>query len=294
MAVTGSSGLIGSALVPALRHAGHDPIRVVRREPAAPDEVGWDPEAGTIDAHALAGIGAVVHLAGYNLGTRWTASKKRRILGSRTVGTRLIAETVASLEPRPSVVVCASAVGFYGSRGDELLTEASSRGDGFLVDVVEAWEAAAAPAREAGIRVVQLRQGMVLSRSGGALARLLLPFRVGLGGPIGPGDQWWSWVAIDDVVRCYLHALEHPLSGSLNLVAPEPVRNREFVRTLARALRRPAVAPFPAFAVRALLGEMGVEVLLASQRVLPAALEQSGFAFAYGTLDDALASTLSS
>jgi uncharacterized protein len=292
VAVTGSSGLIGAALLPALRREGHEPARIVRREPVAPDEVGWDPEAGTIDAHALAGADAIVHLAGYNLGTRWTESKKRLILESRTESTRLLAETASLLAPRPTVMVCASAVGFYGSRADELLTEASPRGVGFLSDVVEAWEAAAQPARDAGIRVVHLRQGIVLSRRGGALGRLLLPFRLGVGGKVGTGDQWWSWVALEDVTGAYLHALEHPLAGPVNVVSPEPARNRDFVKTLGRALHRPAVAPFPSFAVRVLLGEMGEELLLASQRVLPAELESSGYAIRQRTLAEALTSTL--
>lgn len=293
VAVTGSSGLIGSALLTALRGAGHESLRVVRHEPGEPDQVKWDPAAGTIDAAALAGVDAIVHLAGYNLGSRWTDSMKRRILESRTAGTRLIAETAARSEPKPSVIVCASAVGFYGNRGDDDLTEASPRGDGFLADVVEAWEAAAQPARDAGIRVVHLRQGLVLSRRGGALQRLLLPFRLGLGGRVGSGEQWWSWVAMDDVTGAYLHALEHPVSGAVNLVAPELVRNREFVQTLGRALHRPALAPFPAFAVRLVLGEMGEELLLSSQRVLPVALEASGYEIRHRALADALAAVLS-
>jgi uncharacterized protein len=293
VAVTGSSGLIGSALLVALGGAGHEPLRIVRREPTRPDETAWDPQARTIDAQSLAGVGAIVHLAGYNLGSRWTESRKRRILESRTLGTRLLAETAARLEPRPSVIVCASAVGFYGDRADEELTETSSRGDGFLADVVEAWEAAAQPARDAGIRVVHLRQGLVLFRRGGALQRLLLPFRLGLGGRVGSGDQWWSWVAIDDVMGAYLHALEHPLSGAVNVVSPEPVRNREFVELLGRVLHRPTLAPFPSFAVRLLLGEMGEELLLSSQRALPVALEASGYEIRHRTLADALTSALS-
>jgi uncharacterized protein (TIGR01777 family) len=292
VAVTGSSGLIGSALVPALREAGHEALRVVRREPRAPDEIGWDPDAGTIDTAGLAGVDAVVHLAGATIGARWTQSRKRAILESRTKSTALLAETLNRLEPRPAVLVCASAIGFYGDRGDEVLGEESDRGPGFLSDVVVAWETAAQPARDAGIRVVNLRQGLVLSRRGGALGRLLLPFRLGLGGPVGGGDQWWSWVAMDDVTGAYLHALEHPLGGVVNLVSPEPVRNRDFVKALGRALHRPAVTPFPAFAVRTLLGEMGEELLLASQRVVPTALEAGGYAIRRRTLADALESTL--
>ena len=292
VALTGSSGLIGSALLPALRDRGHETKRIVRRQPAMPGEVRWDPAAGTVDAAGLAGIDAVVHLAGYNLGIRWTGSKKRRILESRTRGTALIAETAAALDPRPAVLVCASAVGFYGDRGDDLLTEESARGDGFLAEVVEAWEAAAQPARDAGIRVVHLRQGLVLTRTGGALARLLLPFRLGLGGKVGSGDQWWSWVALEDVVGAYLFALDHPLAGPVNVVSPEPARNRDFVKSLGHALHRPAVAPFPSFAVRAALGEMGEELLLSSQRVVPAALESGGYAIRQRTLRQALATAL--
>ena len=292
VAVTGASGLIGSALVPALREAGHDLVTLVRRPAATAAEVVWDPEAGTIDEAGLAGVDAIVHLAGLNLGTRWTPAKKQAILDSRVNGTRLIAETAARLSPRPSALVCASAIGLYGERGDEILTESAPRGDGFLADVVAAWESAADPARESGIRVVSLRQGLVLTRSGGALGRLLLPFRLGLGGPVGSGRQWWSWVALDDVVLAYVHILERPLAGALNVTAPEPVRNRDFVKALGRALHRPALAPFPAFAVKGLLGEMGEELLLTSQRVLPAGLTADGFAFGRPSLDTALASLL--
>jgi len=292
VAVTGSSGLIGSALLPALRRQGHEPIRVVRREPRAPDEVGWDPEAGTIDAHGLAGVDAIVNLAGHNIGTRWTDSGKRRILDSRVGGTRLLAETAVALDPPAQTFLCAGGVGAYGDRGDEVLTESSPRGAGFLADVSAQWEAAAQPARDAGIRVVNFRHGLVLSRQGGALARLLLPFRLGLGGPVGDGRQWWSWIAIDDVVETYAYALVHPLEGIVNLVSPTPVRNRDFAKALARAVHRPAFAPFPSFAVKTVFGEMGREVLLASQRVLPAALEASGHEIRQRMLDEALAGVL--
>lgn len=292
VAVTGSSGLIGSALVPALRSAGHDVLRLVRREPRGADEARWDPRAGTLAPETLQGVDAVVHLAGYNLGIRWTASRKREILESRVQSTKLIAETIAGLEHRPAVFLCASAIGVYGSRGDDVLTEASSRGEGFLADVVEAWEGAADPAREAGTRVAHLRHGLVLSREGGALAKLLLPFRLGLGGPVGSGRQWWSWVAMEDVVGAYLHLLGADVAGAVNVVGPEPVRNRDFVKALGRVLHRPAVLPFPSFAVPVVLGEMGEELLLASQRVHPAALEQSGYTVRRRTVDDALASAL--
>jgi len=292
IAVTGATGLIGSALVPALRTAGHDVLVLVRRPATVADEVAWDPEAGTLADERLQGVDAIVHLAGFNLGTRWTTAKKRLILDSRVAGTSLVAATAARITPRPAALVCASAIGYYGERGDDVLTEDSGRGAGFLADVVEAWENAAHPARDAGIRVVNLRQGLILSPHGGALGRLLPPFRLGLGGPVGAGRQWWSWVTLDDVVRAYLHALEHPIAGPFNVTAPEPVRNRDFVKALGRALRRPALAPFPALAVRALLGEMGDELLLTSQRVLPAGLEADGFTFEQRSLAGALASVL--
>jgi uncharacterized protein (TIGR01777 family) len=290
IAVTGASGLIGSALVPELRAAGHDVLTLVRREPHTDREVSWDPQGGTIDEVRLAGVEALVHLAGFGLGARWTTARRRLILDSRVLGTHLIAATAARLSPRPAALVCASAIGLYGERGDDILTEAAPRGDGFLAEVVEAWEAAAEPARAAGIRVVSLRQGLVLSRDGGALARLLTPFRLGLGGPIGGGRQWWSWVTMEDVVRAYRHAIEQPVAGPLNVTAPEPTRNREFVQALGRALHRPSIAPFPALAVRAALGEMGEELLLTSQRVVPAALLAGGFEFRLATLEAALAS----
>ena len=293
IAVTGASGLIGSALLPELRTAGHDVLTLVRRSPQVGSEVSWDPQTGTIDVAGLAGVEAIVHLAGFNLGTRWTHAKKQLILDSRVSGTRLVAETAARLSPRPATLVCASAIGFYGERGDELLTETATRGDGFLAEVVESWEAAAQPARDAGVRVVSLRQGLVLSRQGGALARLLTPFRLGLGGPVGSGRQWWSWIALEDVVRAYLHVLERPLAGAFNVTAPEPAKNRDFVKALGHALHRPSLAPFPAFAVKALLGEMGEELLLASQRVVPAGLTADGFKFNRPSLESALASLFS-
>jgi len=291
VAVTGSSGLIGSALLPALAAAGHSTVRVVRSR-AEPGDVGWDPTTSSIDVAGLAGVDAIVHLAGESIASRWTERRKQQILESRVAGTRLVAETAARLDPPPRVLLCASAIGIYGNRGDETLTESSARGDGFLADVVDAWEAAAAPARDAGVRVVHLRQGLVLSRRGGALARLLLPFRLGLGGRVGGGDQWWSWIALDDVTAIYVRLLELTLSGPVNVVAPEPARNRDFVRELGRALHRPAALPLPAFAVRLLLGEMGEELLLASQRVVPAALEAERFEFGCRTLADGLASAL--
>jgi uncharacterized protein (TIGR01777 family) len=288
VAVAGGSGLIGSALVPALREAGHDVARLVRREPESVDEASWDPEAGAIDEGALEGVGAIVNLAGANIGQRWTPETQREIRASRVNGTRLLAEVVARLEPRPALIL-ASAVGVYGQRGDEELTEESSPGEGFLADVVREWEAAADPARAAGARVVHFRQGIVLSKDGGALERMLLPFRVGVGGRVGSGSQWWSWVALDDVVTAYVHALAHPLDGVYNLVAPGVVRNRDFVDALGRALHRPTVFPLPGFAVKLAFGEMGEQMLLGGQRVLPERLVAAGFPFAYPEIEAAFA-----
>jgi hypothetical protein len=294
IALTGASGLIGSALAPALRGAGHDVIVLVRRDPARAGEIRWDPEAGSIDAAALEGVDAIIHLAGENIGKRWSGKVKRRVLDSRVNGTRLLAKTAAHLERRPSVFVCASATGFYGNRGDEVLTEAAPRGTGFLADVVEAWEAAAEPARAAGIRTVHLRQGIVLSRRGGALHKLLTPFKLGVGGRVGSGRQWWSWVGLDDVVAAYLFALDHPLAGPVNLTAPGTVTNRDFTKAVGRALHRPTVFPLPTPVVKAMFGEMGEEMLLGGQRTEPAALTSAGFTFARPDLDSGLAGALRS
>jgi uncharacterized protein (TIGR01777 family) len=291
IAITGASGLIGTALATALSGAGHDLVRLVRQDPAGPDEARWDIEAGQIDEAAQQEVRAIVHLAGENVGQRWTAGARDRILGSRVQGTRLIAETAARLPTQPALL-CASAVGYYGVRGDEVLDESAARGTGFLADVVEAWEGAAAPAREAGLRVVHMRQGLVLSRHGGALQRMLLPFKLGTGGRIGSGHQWWSWVSLDDVVSAYLFALERPLQGAVNVAAPGAVRNEQFVKALGRALHRPAVFPLPAVAVRTAFGEMGEEMLLGGQRVLPAKLEDAGFVFGQPDVDSGLAHAL--
>lgn len=291
IAITGSTGLVGSALSSALITAGHDVVRLVRRSPAGADEVRWDIEAGTIDEGALEDVGAIVHLAGESIGQRWSAGVKQRVLGSRVDGTRLIAEAAASLPGNP-VLVCASATGFYGDRGDEEVDESAARGDGFLADVVEQWEAAADPARAAGVRTVHLRQGIVLSRGGGALQRLLLPFKLGAGGKIGSGRQWWSWASLDDTVAAYLFALEHPLEGAVNVSAPGATTNLDFTKALGRALHRPTILPLPAFAVKALFGQMGKEMLLEGQRVVPTKIVGAGFAFNQPDIDSGLASAL--
>jgi len=293
VAVTGASGLVGAALVPVLQEAGHEVLSLVRRTPAAPDEAQWDPAAGTIDVDALRGVEAIVHLAGENIGQRWTETSRRRILDSRVQGTRLVAETAAALDPQPALLA-ASAMGFYGQQGDQEFTESSPRGAGFLADVVEAWEGAAEVAREAGVRVVQFRQGLVLSKDGGALGRMLLPFRLGVGGRIGGGRQWWSWVAIDDVAAAYLFALERPLDGVYNIAAPGVVRNADFVAVLGDSLSRPTVFPLPGFAVRLAFGEMGEEMLLGGQRIDSARLRGEGFEFAYPELEGALEHVLRS
>lgn len=288
--VTGSTGLIGSALVSFLRAGGHQVVRLARAPLRTEEKVVlWDPEAGRLDPSELEGLEAVVHLAGESIAGRWTPEKKARIRNSRVRGTQLLAETLARLERPPAVLVSASAIGYYGDRGDEILREESPPGRGFLADVAQAWEAATEAAAQKGLRVVILRFGIVLSPRGGALAQMLLPFRLGLGGPIGSGQQYWSWIALDDVVRAIHHALlSETLRGPVNVVSPDPVRNREFARTLGRVLGRPAFLPMPEMAVRLLFGQMGEELLLSSQRVEPLRLLASGFVFQYPDVEGAL------
>lgn len=286
--VSGASGLVGSALVPALEAGGHGVVRLVRRPPVGARELEWNPAAGTLDASALAGIEGAVHLSGATIGRRWTRARKAEIRESRVKSTTLLAETLAEVEPRPSVLVCAGGVGIYGDRGDEILTEESELGSGFLSEVGRAWEGACEPARSAGLRVVNLRGGIVLSRQGGALARLFTPFRLGLGGRVGSGRQWWSWIAIDDLVRAIRFALERALTGPLNTVSPNPATNGQFAKALGEALGRPAVLPFPAVVAKAVFGEMAEEALLTGQRALPARLLDAGFAFDYPALGPAL------
>jgi len=294
VAVTGASGLVGSALVTGLTSAGHRVVRVVRGAGAASVAgqrlARWDPASGALEPSALAGADAVVHLAGESVaGGRWTEAKKRRIRSTRVDVTRRLAEALPRLERPPRLLVSASAVGYYGDRGSEILREDSAPGPGFLAEVCREWEAATDPAARAGIRVVRLRIGMVLSRRGGALGAMLTPFRLGAGGPVGSGVQWVSWIAIDDLVGAILHALAtESLAGPVNAVAPEPVTNRELARTLGRVLRRPALLPLPAVAARLLFGQMADELLLASARVEPARLRATGFTFRHARLEDAL------
>jgi uncharacterized protein (TIGR01777 family) len=290
VAISGASGLVGSALAAFLSTGGHEVLRLVRGAAGGKGEIHWDPAGGEIDREGLAGCDAVVHLAGENIAAgRWTAERKRRIRDSRVNGTRLIAETLASMTRPPRVLVNASAIGFYGDRGEEILDEESAAGEGFLPGVSREWEAAAEPAERAGIRVVKLRIGVVFSSAGGALQRMLLPFRTGLGGPLGRGRRFMSWIALDDLLGAVLFLLRREdLSGPVNGVAPAPVRNFAFAAGLARVLKRPAFLPTPPFALRLALGEMADELLLASNRVLPARLEQAGFRFRYPDLESAL------
>ena len=291
VAVSGSSGLIGSALSTFLIGRGYQVIPLVRHSPRPGSlEVQWDPAGGRLDPRALEGVDAIVNLAGENIAAgRWTEARKRTLLDSRVLGTRLLAETIAQLQPRPRVFVSASAVGYYGHRGDERLTEDSPSGCGFLADVCRRWEHAAAPAQDAGVRVLHPRIGMVLSARGGALARMLTPFKLGLGGPIGSGRQWMSWIGLTDLLRCIEHLLtDNTIAGPVNAVSPHAVTNADFAATLGKVLCRPAVLRSPAMAINLLLGELGRELLLASTRAEPARLLNSGFTFTHPDLASAL------
>jgi hypothetical protein len=293
VAVSGASGLVGGALVPFLTTGGHRVRRLVRGQPQAGD-IAWAPGQGEMDMIALEGVDAVVHLAGAPIAEgRWTEERKDLIRRSRVEGTRVLCESLARLARPPKVLVSASAMGFYGSRGDEVLTESSPPGEGFLAGVTREWEAATAPAEQAGIRVVHLRLGVVLSAAGGALAKMLPAFLAGAGGRIGDGQQWMSWVSLEDVLGLIHSALFTPgLRGPVNAVAPQPVRQEELARTLGQVLSRPAVMPLPAPAVRAAFGEMGQETLLLSSRIRPEVAERQGFTFLHPTLEQALRFTL--
>lgn len=287
--VTGSSGLIGSALVTRLEAAGHEVTRLRRGAQ-------WDPEAGHIDGAVVVGQDAVVHLAGKGIGEqRWTDDHKRAVLAGRANGTRALAEAMAAASPTPSVLVSSSAVGYYGNRGDEVLTEESSPGDDFLAEVCKQWEAATEPATAGGVRAVRLRTGIVLAPKGGALAPLLPLFKLGVGGRLGSGQQYWSWITIDDEVEAIVHCLTRDdVEGPVNATAPEPVTNGEFASTLGKVLSRPALLPVPRLALAARLGGEAADVmLLAGQRVLPARLEATGFTFRHRTLEQGLRDLLS-
>ena len=290
IAITGASGFVGTALVPFLHDAGHDVVRLVRGTPRGPGEHRWSTESGLVDAGTLGPLDAVIHLAGENIaGGRWTRARKARIRDSRVGPTQALAQSLATGPVRPRVFISISAIGIYGDRGHEVLTEQSASGHGFLPEVCQAWEAAAEPAREAGIRVVHPRFGIILDSHGGALGRMKLPFRLGIGGRLGRGTQYYSWVGMEDVLAALQFALtQAQVQGAVNVTAPNPVTNAEFTRTLARVLRRPALIPVPAFALKALFGELAEAELLSSKRVLPAALEGAGFTFLQPRLEDAL------
>ncbi len=290
VAITGVTGLIGSALKPHLESLGHEVVRVVRSNPSGSD-ISWSPAEGRLDVHALDGVDAVVHLAGAGIGDkRWTDDYKRELLESRTKGTSLLSEAIASADNGPKVFLSGSAIGIYGARGDEELTETSSPGDGFLADICEQWEAATASAETAGVRVVHLRTGIVLSAKGGALKKQLPLFRFGLGGKMGSGDQWQSWISIDDEVAAITHLLGTDTSGAVNLTAPTPVTNAEFTDTLGDVLHRPTFLPIPKFGPKLLLGsELANNLLFSGQRVLPAVLNaDTEFTFQHPDLATAL------
>ncbi|TML76308.1 MAG: TIGR01777 family protein [Actinobacteria bacterium] len=294
IAVTGASGLIGTALVPALEARGHRIVRVVRASEGGPDRVRWDPERGALDAEALAGVDAAVNLAGEPIGKRrWSARQKARILNSRVRGTETLARDLAALSPRPRVLINASAMGFYGDCGDEVLTEASPSGSGFLASVCRRWEAATAPASNAEIRVVLLRTGLVLHPSGGLLKRVLLPFRMGLGGRLSTGRQWMSWVTLADHIGAMLHLLEDDdARGAFNVATSNPVRNVDFTRALARVLRRPGIVPIPKALIAVPFGRELTGDLLASIRMAPERLDRAGYRFESPELEPALRALL--
>jgi len=295
VAVSGSSGLIGSALLERLRQDGHTVVPMARR-PAKDGEIHYDPRNGVLDPESLVGVDAVVHLAGAGIGDRrWTDRYRREILESRTLSTSLIAEAMASVASRggPRVLLSGSAIGFYGATGDEELNERSTAGDGFLADVCRAWEAATSPAEDAGVRVVHLRTGIVLSPRGGALKKLLPLFRFGLGGRMGSGRQWQSWISLDDEVGAIVFLLTADISGAVNLTAPAPVTNAEFTKVLASTLSRPALVPVPSFGPKLLLGgELADALLFTGQRVLPERLTDAGYSFEHPTLSEALGTLL--
>jgi len=294
--ISGATGFIGGALVESLRADGHKILRLTRHSAAARDRVRWDPEAGQIDRAALtaAGIDVVINLAGEPIAQRWTESRKRRIWDSRVLGTGALARALAELHTKPRVFVSGSAIGYYGAhRGDEVLDERSAAGIDFLSETAKAWERAAGPASDAGIRTVSSRTGVVLGAHGGALAKMLLPFRLGMGGRLGNGKQWMSWISLEDTVRALRFLADATsLTGPVNLVAPAAVSNADFTRALGRVLRRPALIPVPAFVLRLLFGTMADNTVLASQRVVPEKLTGAGFEFRHPLLEDALRAAL--
>jgi len=291
--ISGASGLIGTQLAKTLKSSGHEVVQLVRRTAGA-GQIMWDPKSGKLDPASLEGCDAVIHLSGAGIGDkRWSDAYRKEILDSRTATTSLLANTIASLQRKPSVFLSGSAIGIYGARGDEQLTETSAHGTGFLADVCKQWEAAAKPAIDAGVRTVFLRTGIVLSPKGGALKKLLPLFRLGVGGKFGNGKQWQSWISMDDEVASIIHLLTANVSGAVNLTAPQPVTNAEFTKVLARVVKRPAIVPVPTFAPKILLGgELADALLFTGQRVMPQALTASGYVFKHSTLESALRSLL--
>ena len=288
--IGGSSGLIGSSLVPFLESYGHEVVRLVRRTPRSALEVEWDPEKGLLDPAHLEGIQAVMHLGGVGIADkRWDERRKEEIVLSRTQSTTLLAETMAGMDNPPEVFLSSSAIGFYGNRGEEVVDEASEQGEGYLTEVATAWEASAEAARKAGIRTVYLRTGIVLSSEGGALGQMLLPFSLGLGGPVGSGEQFLSWISMRDHIEAVKFLMVHSeCEGAYNLTAPHPVRQKEFASTLGSVLSRPAFLPMPAFMARLAFGELADPLLLEGQCVLPTRLQEAGFTFSQPTLEGAL------
>ncbi len=289
--IAGASGLIGRAVSGALRREGIEVRRLARRAPAGSGEFAWDPAAGTLDRRALDGVDGVLNLSGRSIGSgRWTGRARTEIVESRVQSTRVLVDAMGTMPVRPAVLISASAIGYYGDRGDEILTEASPAGHGFLADLVLAWEAEAFRASALGVRVVCTRFGLILARDGGAMGPMLPLFRLGLGGPLGSGRQWWSWIHLDDVAAAIIAAIATPaLEGPVNVVGPRPVSNRDFARALGRALHRPTFLPVPGFALRLLLGAMADETILGSQRVTPAKLQAQRFSFRWPELGPALA-----
>ncbi len=288
--VTGASGLIGTQLVAALEADGKRVLRAVRRDAQNDQELSWDPVSGKIDRDKLEGLDAVIHLAGANVaGRRWTEAYKQLLIDSRVDGTTLIAETIAGLDRKPRVFACASAIGYYGDRGNEELDESAACGDSFLPELCMQWERASQPARNAGVRTANMRIGVVLSPKGGGLKKMLTPFKLGGGGILGNGRQFFSWITLDDVVRAIQFVVENKsLAGPVNLVTPNPVTNREFTKTLGRVLSRPTVLPMPTVAARLLFGDMADELFLASSRVVPSSLTDAGFSYQHAQLEPAL------
>ncbi|MCM3872097.1 MAG: TIGR01777 family oxidoreductase [Pyrinomonadaceae bacterium] len=293
--ISGSHGLVGKALIKSLAAKGHEIFRLVRHAPGSDAEIEWSPDRYSIALARLEGFDAVVHLAGESIATgRWNEDKKRKIRESRVRGTKLLSDALGNLRKPPKTLISASAIGYYGNRGDELLKENSSRGDDFLADVCAEWENATAHAKEMGIRVVNTRFGIILDREGGALAKMLPPFRMGVGGKVGSGEQWMSWIALDDVVGAIEQVLANEnVKGPVNFVAPNPVRNAEFTKTLGKVLSRPTIFPIPAFGVRLMFGEMADALLLSSQRVEPERLKDAGYEFKFAQLYGAFRHVLS-